>query len=235
MSWPSSHQKTQLVSVVTWATGSRNRSSERRWRCKSFVYQDFDQICLLVAFHLILPSRALMPPYSWFVRPQDPRQSPGKLYALSHRVRLHLSLEVVGGTEPLVLWGCVQMQTRWFWEQWLKLGLGASVHVGWWAANVATVPNPAPLLWVRAASLAEASQVALMHAAQNLGGSYVGSRAIIFSVILLLLCLLPWCYLWLCIPVVNVKLVSTGLILIIAASKTFLISAILVFFSLVFI
>lgn len=68
-----------------------------------------------------------------------------------------------------------------------------------WGQVYVLAAGPACLLWLRAASLAEASQAALMYAAQNLGGSCVGSSTLIFSVILLFLYLWPRCYLWLCI------------------------------------
>lgn len=90
-------QKTQLVSAVTGAIGSWNRSLERRGRCKSWVYQGFGLICLLAPFHWSLSSRVLTPPSSSSVLPWSPRQLPRRLHSLSHHVRLPLSLEVVGG------------------------------------------------------------------------------------------------------------------------------------------
>lgn len=91
------HQKTQLVSAVTGAIGSGNRSLQRRWRYKSWVYPGFGQICLLAPFHWSSSSRVLAPQSFYSVLPWGPRQLPRRLDSLSHHVRLPLSLEIVGG------------------------------------------------------------------------------------------------------------------------------------------
>lgn len=147
MSWSYSHQKTQLVSVVAWATGSWNRSLERRWMCKSFVYQDFDQMCLLCLLKFAWQGTQCLHAPGLYC-PSTPGCCQRNCIPLSHQVRLHLSLDMAGDARAS---GPVELHsdaTRWYWEQWLRLDLGASVCVGCWAVDVATAPNLASLLWV---------------------------------------------------------------------------------------
>ena len=126
--------------------------------------------------------------------------------------------------------------SQWYWEKWLKGGLGAGVALAALLRAELAVPLQ---LWSRQSVPSKDSTPGWGSPrgpsawSPESGRLICWGQYIIFSVILLFLCLLPLCYLWLFILVLNViKLVSTVSIQVNAASKMFLMSAIILFFSL---